>query len=713
MRELRLKRLRLRNFLRFGDKWTEVDLSKEGLVLILGKNGHGKSTLFDAISFALTGKVVRRAVQPGRMVNRVNKKELLVVLDLDIGDLELRIIRGMKPGVCKFYLRPKTRADEGDIEQPAFDRTLDSIARTSAEIERVTRIDHELLVAMIVNSTRRDTFIQAESSVQKATVESLFGFRLLTEKGEGVKAKREAFDGELKVKEAVLVEKRASREATLRQLKSLRDKQAEWDSTKEVRIAAARRDVVDVSDHGSLRVQIAELEELRRVALAKASERRAIAAANPIVDLKQVASSLAAKRESLMRAADSAKEIDFDAELKMHADVAELESEAAILASCAKIARMGADTAGRRHKEKFEAHRKAASTGLECPTCKQRWPDAAGREAHIADLIRASAEASAEMRQAEAEAVDAEKAADSMSVELSGFKRMLRTGSAADAERQKAAADRAAADIDSATAEWEGAESKVALAAELVAAAEAAQLAAETDLLGLKPRLKSMAELEGEAQKAIAAARRVADIEAEANPHAELADSLEAEVPTEADSGDVDRLKKAVEHCLFLERVLIRKDSPIRRAVTSTYLPPLNSQLNKYLSKLGLPYTVEFNDELEPMILDGGDDVDPGAISGGEEERLAMSLSWAFRDAYEEINGVRICFSAIDERLDSGLDVSGAELAVAQLRETSLQAGRSVWLVTHKKEFEDHADHVLEVDRGDGRFSDVGWREAA
>ena len=94
--------VRYKNFLSSGDKFTEIPLNTHKHTLVVGDNGAGKSTMLDAISFALFGKAHRNINKP-QLVNSVNAKKCVVEVEFTVGSNEYKIIRGIKPVKFEIY----------------------------------------------------------------------------------------------------------------------------------------------------------------------------------------------------------------------------------------------------------------------------------------------------------------------------------------------------------------------------------------------------------------------------------------------------------------------------------------------------------------------------------------------------------------------------------------------------------------------------------
>ena len=96
------KNLKWKNFLSTGNNWTEVDFLANKTTLVVGHNGAGKSTMLDALSFALFGKPHRNINKP-QLINSINNKDCSVEVIFTVAGSEYKIIRGLKPTVFEIY----------------------------------------------------------------------------------------------------------------------------------------------------------------------------------------------------------------------------------------------------------------------------------------------------------------------------------------------------------------------------------------------------------------------------------------------------------------------------------------------------------------------------------------------------------------------------------------------------------------------------------
>jgi DNA repair exonuclease SbcCD ATPase subunit len=100
---IHFKKVRWKNLLSSGNKFTTIELDRSSTTLILGDNGAGKSTLLDALCFGLYGKGFRN-LKKDLLVNSINNKDLLVEIEFSIGKKEYKVIRGAKPNRFELYI---------------------------------------------------------------------------------------------------------------------------------------------------------------------------------------------------------------------------------------------------------------------------------------------------------------------------------------------------------------------------------------------------------------------------------------------------------------------------------------------------------------------------------------------------------------------------------------------------------------------------------
>src|SRR5210317_848762 len=107
---IKVKDLTVKNFMSVGNQTQAVDFNKERLTLVLGenldlggddsgaRNGTGKTTIINALSYALFGQALTN-IKKDNLINKNNGKAMLITIDFDCEGQSYRIERGRKPNV--------------------------------------------------------------------------------------------------------------------------------------------------------------------------------------------------------------------------------------------------------------------------------------------------------------------------------------------------------------------------------------------------------------------------------------------------------------------------------------------------------------------------------------------------------------------------------------------------------------------------------------
>ena len=163
------KTIRWKNFLSTGNSFTELDLSTNQTSLIVGENGAGKSTILDALSFALYNKPFRKVNKP-QLLNSINKKDLVVELEFDIGTNKYKIIRGLKPSIFEVHQNNKL------ISQDAANRDYQEILE-----KQILKLNHKSFCQVVVlGSASFVPFMELTAASRREVIEDLLDIQIFS-----------------------------------------------------------------------------------------------------------------------------------------------------------------------------------------------------------------------------------------------------------------------------------------------------------------------------------------------------------------------------------------------------------------------------------------------------------------------------------------------------------------------------------------------------
>ena len=163
------KTLRWKNLLSTGNHFTELKLNSNTNTLVVGTNGSGKSTMLDALCFALFGKPFRNVNKPN-LLNSINGKDCVVEVEFNIGNKEYKIVRGIKPNIFEIY------QDGNLLNQDA------SVRDYQDYLERfIVKLNYKSFTQIVILGSASFTpFMQLAASDRRAIIEDLLDIQIFS-----------------------------------------------------------------------------------------------------------------------------------------------------------------------------------------------------------------------------------------------------------------------------------------------------------------------------------------------------------------------------------------------------------------------------------------------------------------------------------------------------------------------------------------------------
>lgn len=244
---IQIRNLTVKNFMSVGAATQAIDFDRTDLTLVLGenldlggdgsRNGTGKTTIINALSYALYGQALSN-IRKDNLVNKTNGKAMMVSVEFEVSGRQFRIERGRKPNVLKFYVNHE--------QYTATDESQGDSRETQDEIERVLGMSHDMFKHILALNTYTEAFLSLKANDQRTIIEQLLGITQLSERADRIKElNRETRDAMSQEEFRI----RAVQEANRRieeQIESLRKRQTLWIKKRDEDCAALAQAMADL-----------------------------------------------------------------------------------------------------------------------------------------------------------------------------------------------------------------------------------------------------------------------------------------------------------------------------------------------------------------------------------------------------------------------------------------------------------------------------------
>ena len=268
---IHLRDLTVKNFMSVGNTTQAINFDRSDLTLVLGenldmggdgsRNGTGKTTIINALSYALYGQALSN-IRKDNLVNKTNAKHMLVSLEFSVGGQNYRIERGRKPNVLKFYVN--------DEHQAAQDEAQGDSRETQEAVERVLGMSHDMFQHIVALNTYTPPFLSLKANEQRTIIEQLLGITLLSERADKIKELNRETKDSIQSEELRI---RAVQEANKRieeQIQSLEKRRVLWIRKQAEDVAALTQGISDL-EHINIEAEVQSHRDLEAYHVRKKS----------------------------------------------------------------------------------------------------------------------------------------------------------------------------------------------------------------------------------------------------------------------------------------------------------------------------------------------------------------------------------------------------------------------------------------------------------
>ena len=210
---IKFESIEYKNFLSSGDKPTKIYLSSHKTTLVVGANGSGKSTMLDALSFALFGRAHRDINKP-QLVNSINQKKAEVTVEFSIGTTNYKVVRGIKPNKFEIWKNGEMYNQESHARD--YQKLLEN---------NILKLNHKSFHQIVVlGSSNFIPFMQLPTYHRREVIEDLLDIGIFTKMSHVLKDKLTKLKNEIGYTDTQITlqkEKISLQESHIKELQSI------------------------------------------------------------------------------------------------------------------------------------------------------------------------------------------------------------------------------------------------------------------------------------------------------------------------------------------------------------------------------------------------------------------------------------------------------------------------------------------------------------
>src|SRR3990167_4087578 len=174
-------KLQLKNFLSYGSELQEVDFEPYNLICLSGKNGHGKSALLDAITWAVWGQArkVSATAKLDEGLLRLGQRQMIVIFDFLFNGKKYRVRREFTSAYGKSYAYldfAMLNVSENVDDKNAIELKGKTIKETQKKIEEILGLDFDSFInSAFLKQGQSDEFSKKSPKERKEILANILG----------------------------------------------------------------------------------------------------------------------------------------------------------------------------------------------------------------------------------------------------------------------------------------------------------------------------------------------------------------------------------------------------------------------------------------------------------------------------------------------------------------------------------------------------------